>query len=84
MLEKETGRKWDVTESSTEAAAVEGQELFSKGDYSGLLLLLKVNMLGEGYGSDFTKDAQLANEKLGLPEQSLEATVKALVGGKQV
>jgi hypothetical protein len=30
------------------------------------------------------KDAELSNEKLGLPEQSLKATVKALIAGKQV
>ncbi|TVY89116.1 Isoflavone reductase-like protein, partial [Lachnellula willkommii] len=55
-LERATGRKWAVTESSTEAAAREGQELFGRGDFEGLLLLLKTIMLGEGYGSDFTKD----------------------------
>ena len=83
-LEKATGKKWKVTESTTEAAAKEGQELFSKGDFSGLLLLLKVIMLGEGYGSDFTKDAGLANEKLGLPKQGLAETVAALAAGKSV
>ncbi|TVY45925.1 Isoflavone reductase-like protein [Lachnellula occidentalis] len=83
-LEKATGKKWTVTESTTEAAAKEGQELFSKGDFSGLLLLLKTIMLGEGYGSDFTKDASLANEKLGLPKQGLAETVAALAAGKPV
>lgn len=83
-LEKATEKKWEVTESTTEAAAKEGTEFFSKGDMSGLMLLLKTIMLGEGYGSDFTKDASLDNEKLGLPKQGLAETVAALAAGKSV
>jgi hypothetical protein len=83
-LEKATGERWKVTESTTEEAKAEGQALFAKGDYSGLLLLLKAIFLGEGYGSDFTKDAVLGNEKLGLPNQDLVSTVTALAAGKAV
>ncbi|MCJ1435983.1 hypothetical protein MMC27_005361 [Xylographa pallens] len=83
-LEKASGEKWKVTESTTEAAKTEGQALFAKGDFSGLLLLLKVITFGEGYGSDFTKDAVLGNEKLGLPKQDLPLTVAALVAGKSI
>ncbi|KFY35868.1 hypothetical protein V494_05520 [Pseudogymnoascus sp. VKM F-4513 (FW-928)] len=83
-LEAETGAKWTVTTSTTDAAVAEGQALFAKGDFSGLLLLLKANFLGEGYGSDFTKDAKLSNELLGLPDQSLAITVKALVKGEGI
>ncbi|TVY83400.1 Isoflavone reductase-like protein [Lachnellula suecica] len=83
-LEKATGKKWEVTHSTSDAAAKEGTELFGKGDFAGLFLLLSAIMLGEGYGSDFTQDAALANQKLGLPEQSLAETVKALAAGKSV
>jgi hypothetical protein len=83
-LEKATGEKWKITESTTEEAKAEGQALFARGDYSGLLLLLKAIFLGEGYGSDFTKDAVLGNEKLGLPNQDLVSTVTALAAGKAV
>ena len=83
-LEKATGEKWKVTESTTKEAKTEGQALFAKGDFSGLLLLLKAIFLGEGYGSDFTKDAVLGNEKLGLPNQDLVLTVTALATGKAV
>ena len=83
-LEKATGERWRVTESTTEEAKAEGQALFAKGDYSGLLLLLKAIFLGEGYGSDFTKDAVLGNEKLGLPNQDLVSTVTALAAGRAV
>ena len=83
-FEKTTGEKWKVTESTTEACLTEGQALFAKGDFSGLLLLLKVIILGEGYGSDFTKDAVLGNEKLGLPDQDLAFTAVALATGKAI
>jgi hypothetical protein len=83
-LEKATGEKWKVTESTTEEAKAEGKALFAKGDFSGLLLLLKAIFLGEGYGSDFTKDAVLDNEKLGLPNQDLVSTVTALAAGRAV
>ncbi|OBT61855.1 hypothetical protein VE03_08828 [Pseudogymnoascus sp. 23342-1-I1] len=83
-LESETGEKWTVTKSTTEVAVAEGQALFAKGDFAGLLLLLKANFLGEGYGSDFTKDAKLSNEILGLPSQDLASTVKAIVKGEAI
>ncbi|KAI9742855.1 MAG: hypothetical protein M1818_003584 [Claussenomyces sp. TS43310] len=81
-LEKATNKKWDVSRTTTEAAAKEGGELFSKGDFSGLMLLLETIFLGEGYGSDFTKDASLGNEKLGLPKQDLYETCEAVIAGK--
>jgi len=83
-LEKASGEKWKVTESTTEAAQTEGQALFAKGDFSGLMLLLKVITFGEEYGADFTKDAVLGNKKLGLPKQDLVSTVAALVAGKSI
>jgi hypothetical protein len=81
-LEKKSGEKWKVTESTTEAAEAEGKPLFATGDFNGLLLLLKVITLGEGYGSDFTKNAVLANEELGLPHQDLAQSVAAVIAGK--
>lgn len=83
-LESVTGEKWTVTKSTTEAAVAEGQALFAKEDFSGLLLLLKANFLGEGYGSDFTKDAKLSNDILGLPSQDLPSTVTALAKGEAI
>jgi len=73
-----------VTESTTENAKAEGQALFAKGDFSGLLLLLKVIIFGEAYGGDFTKVATLSNEKLGLPKQDLASTIATVVAGKLV
>lgn len=73
-----------MSHSTTEACEKDGQELSSTGDYAGLMLLLKAIMLGPGYGSDFTMDATLANEFLGLPKQSLAETLAAVVARKSV
>lgn len=62
----------------------EGKERFAKGDFSGLLLLLKAVFMGEGYGSDFTNDEVLGNGKLDLLGQALEKTVKDFVDGREV
>jgi hypothetical protein len=83
-LESATEEKWKVTESTTESAKAEGLPLFAKGDFLGLMLLLKVVVFGEGYGSDFGKDAILGNKKLGLPNQDLASSVAALATGKSL
>ena len=83
-FEKASGKKWEVSHLTSEAAAKEGGELFSKGDYSGLLFLLKVIMMGDGYGSNFGEAAVKGNALLGLPEQSLQRSVEAVVSGKSL
>ena len=83
-LEKATGEKWKVTTKTVENAMTEGQEQFTKGEISGLILLLQVVTLSEGYGSDFRKDGLLANKKLDLPNQDLVSTVAALVAGHSI
>ena len=83
-LEKATGEKWKVTNKTVDSAKTEGQELFAKGEISGLLLLILVITLGEGYGSDFRKHGTLANKKLDLPNQDLVSTVAALVAGNSI
>lgn len=83
-LENETAVKWTVTESTTEKTKTEGQELLAKGDFAGVLPLLKTIFHGEGYGSDFTKDAVLNNVMLGLPDQNLAWTISSIIDGKSV
>jgi hypothetical protein len=81
-LETATQKKWEVKNSTLESAEKLGKESLAKGDFQGLLNLLRVVFCGEGYGSDFSKDEVLANEKLGLPKQTLEDTVTRLAEGK--
>lgn len=72
-LEKATGKKWDVTHTTTKASIEKGNELFKVGDFSGLVYLLRAICLGEEFGCDFS--GFLANEKLGLGRLSLEESV---------
>ena len=83
-FENATGEKWTISESTAEESKAQGQALLAKGDTLGLFPLLKAIILGEGYGSDFTKDAVLSNQKLGLPDQDLASTVAAVVAGKPI
>jgi hypothetical protein len=83
-LQKTTGSQWEVTHSTAAEAATQGSTLFAKGEFAGLLLLLNAISLGEGYGSNHVLDAELANSKLGLPEQTLQQTAAAVASGSMV
>lgn len=63
-------------------AEKEGKEKLAKGDFAGAALLLHVNFLGEGYGSDFERDEVLGNELLGLEGEDLEEIVRWVVEGR--
>ena len=79
VLQKITGDKWDVNHTTTEAAVQDGQEKLAKGDMSGAVPLILSTTFQEGWGGDFTKCADAANNLLGLPEESMEALVRNLV-----
>ena len=80
-FEKATGRKWDVTHVNGEEETKKGQELFAKGEISGGYTLILTSTFTSGYGSDFTTEAELDNELLGLPEEKLEDSMAALLKG---
>ena len=84
-LETVTGKKWNITNTTSEAATKEGQELLGKGEiFPGLLMLLKTINLGDGFGSNFPKHATYANAKLGLTKQSLKESAAAVVAGGSI
>jgi uncharacterized protein YbjT (DUF2867 family) len=80
-LEEATGRAWETTHCTAADAVTKGLELFKKGEFSGLLLLLNAISLGEGYGSNHLVDAALANRELGLPEQPMHQIIAATTRG---
>jgi hypothetical protein len=76
--EKVTGVKWTVKEVSTKDLIEAGQAKIKKGDYSGInQLILGATFAKEQIG-DFSSEG-LWNDKLGLPKESLEETVKAVL-----
>lgn len=80
--EKITGEKWTVTDVNTKDHIKEGNEKLQKGDFSGILNLLQgvTFSVEEGLG-DLTPQG-LWNEKLGLPKESFEDSIKAAFAGK--
>lgn len=79
--EKITGEKWTVNNTSAKDLIEQGRAKFEKGDYSGILaLILGSNLAVDQQLGDFSSQG-LWNEKLGVPSESFEETVRtALVG----
>lgn len=80
-LEKATGKDWTVTKASTAEARKEGGDKLAKGDFSGIRTLLHGVMYGNDTGGDFEKKG-LANKILGLPEETVDETIRDTVSGK--
>ncbi|KAG9185360.1 hypothetical protein G6011_07904 [Alternaria panax] len=78
--EKVTGAKWTVKKASTKEQIEQGRAKLQKGDFSGISDLI----LGATYGKeqqlgDYSFEG-LWNDKLGVPKEDLEETVKAVWG----
>lgn len=78
-LEKATGKKWDVKHRTIEETINTGREKMSKNDCNGIIDLLVAVVYGEDMGNDFTKDHELANKLLGLPEETLEEVIAKIL-----
>jgi len=79
VLEELTGKKWKTEKISTEDAKVKGFEALGKGDFSGIASILMSSTYGPANGNDFSKNATLSNDLLGLPKEDLKAVTKAVV-----
>lgn len=75
--EKATGTKWTVKKISAKDYIEEGRAKLQKGDFSGVVNLI----IGLTYGKDEQlgdfSSVGLWNDKLGVPKEGLEETVKA-------
>ncbi|ORX96688.1 isoflavone reductase family protein-like protein CipA [Clohesyomyces aquaticus] len=83
VIEKVSAQKWTVEHVTSKELIQTGGEKLQKNDFSGIADLIK----GAAFGGDSLGDSRPAglwNEKLGLKEESLEETVKAVLGGKLV
>ena len=79
-LEQATGRKWEVEHASMAERAKTGQEKLRNGDiYPGVIDLIQASVFDERRGANYAKTRGLGNEMLGLPEETLEGMVKALL-----
>lgn len=85
-LEKATGgKKWTVTHKSTDETRKEGFDKLSKGDYSGIVLLIIAMVYSGDPEADYSAHKELANEKLGLPKaEPLDVAVAKIIKGEEV
>jgi hypothetical protein len=81
LAEKITGTKWTVKHVKSKEHLANGRAKVEKGDYMGILDLLQVATFGEEQIGLFDS-AKLWNEKLGLPKDNLEKSIRAAFEGK--
>lgn len=81
-LEKATASKWAVTQTTTDEQVSEGVARLGKGDMTGAFVLVKATSLGNtpNLRANYIREEQLANDLLGLKLESVEETVKRVVG----
>lgn len=80
-LEFHSGKRWEVQDVTTEQQLAAGRELISKGDFTGMFMLVQAAAWGSvpGIKSNFPVDEKLANATLGIPKSTVDETVKALI-----
>ncbi|GLI76808.1 hypothetical protein PoHVEF18_005086 [Penicillium ochrochloron] len=80
-LENATGSKWTVRETTTEAQLSEARVKLAAGDFEGAFILVRATVFGStpGLNSNYVKEAELANDILGLKLENVEETVRRVV-----
>lgn len=82
VLEKLTGQTWKVNEVGSQAIRQDGFAKFSNGDYvGGGSAVIMALVLGEGGLEDHTNvKGGIWNQRLGLESESVEETVREVLG----
>jgi hypothetical protein len=81
-LEKSTGKKWTIERTTAAQSILTGQEKLSRGDFSGALDIIKgIVSGGPVTGADLGASKELANELLGLPQETVAESVEKVVKG---
>ncbi|OOQ81561.1 NmrA-like family protein [Penicillium brasilianum] len=80
-LEKATGTKWTVQETTTETQLSVAAKKLTGGDFEGAFILVRATVFGNspGLNANYVKDTELANDILGLKLESVEETVERVV-----
>ncbi|KAJ5477207.1 hypothetical protein N7539_007351 [Penicillium diatomitis] len=80
-LEAQTGEKWTVHKTTTEQELSESRKKLTVGDFSGALGLVRATSFGKipGLHADYVKSGLIANDLLGLKQESVEGTVSRLL-----
>ncbi|KAL3446413.1 hypothetical protein BJX65DRAFT_318852 [Aspergillus insuetus] len=80
-FERATSSSWTVVNTTTEAEVEEATKKLGQGDFSGALTLVRATAYSNlpGLGANYAKDRKLANELLGLKEESVQETIDRIV-----
>ncbi|KPM46346.1 hypothetical protein AK830_g88 [Neonectria ditissima] len=80
-LEEETAARWTINAVTTEEQVSEAGKKLGAGDFEGAFILVRATVFGNvsGLRSDYTKEANLANEVLGLSTETVQDVVKRVV-----
>ena len=78
-LERAMGKKWEREEVDAEEMKRRGLEKMSKGDYSGMVSLIRYVNCVHGYGGNYAESRRTANGVLGLPKSTLDDEAMKLV-----
>jgi hypothetical protein len=81
-VEKVTGEKWAIVQATTKELAEWGRAKLEKGDYMGILDLLRCVTFGAEQELGLFEQGRLWNERLGIPKDDLEKSVGAAFAGK--
>ncbi|CAM1501421.1 Fc.00g105830.m01.CDS01 [Cosmosporella sp. VM-42] len=81
-LEEVTGTKWSVNSTTTEEQVSGGMKKLNAGDFSGAFALVRATCYGNSPGvqANYTKLPNLANKVLGLKIDTVQNTVKRVLG----
>ncbi|KAL4938442.1 hypothetical protein BDV06DRAFT_231853 [Aspergillus oleicola] len=80
-LEKATSSKWTLQHTTTEQQVTEGSKKLQAGEFEGAFQLVRAIPFGitPGLDSNYAKDRPLANDLLGLKEESVQETIQRVV-----
>ncbi|KAL4922090.1 hypothetical protein BDW62DRAFT_217916 [Aspergillus aurantiobrunneus] len=80
-LESSTSSSWTVQHTTTDAQIREANEKLQAGDFNGAVTLALAAIYGDipGLQANFAKDHTLANNVLGLKDESVQETIKRVV-----
>ncbi|KAJ8115256.1 hypothetical protein OPT61_g3047 [Boeremia exigua] len=80
--EKITGEKWKVVRANSKDLVAQGNEALQKGDFSGINTLIQAITFGDEQQLGNLQPSGLWNDKLSLPKESFEDSIKAALSGK--
>jgi hypothetical protein len=80
-LEKESGVKWTVNETTTDIQVNEAVKKLAAGDFNGAFALVRATVFGNipGLHSNYAKEEKLANNVLGLHLETVSDVVKRVL-----